>query len=489
MNYIQPEKAGILSKNILNYLKYLEKYNLATHDIIIAKGNDIVFEKYWKPFDENFLHRMYSVSKSFVSLAIGFLEQDGVISLDDKISKYFAEEIKDQTDENMRNQTIRNMLMMSTAKEERFWFDAKPSDRVKFYFENDRPYSRKPGILFQYDSTGSFVLGALVERLTKKELAEYLREKLFNKIGVSEGAHFLKCPGGHSWGDSALLCTPRDLLKTARFVMNGGRWNGEQILNEDYIKSAVSRQIDNDEYGVQNIQTQGYGYLFWRAYNNSYYFNGMGCQFAVCVPDEDIIFVYNGDNQGNNLAKEIVIGGFFDIVLKGEADYITESDGENLEDYCKDLELISALGEKHSKFADEINGKKFVLDKNPMNISEFKLVFDGEKGKFIYKNAQGDKEIEFGMCKNVYGKFPEEGYSDETGTVFAPRHYYGCAASAAWTKEKNLFIKVQIIDKYFGNLNINIGFNNNGEATIRMEKFAEDFLKEYQGFAGGKMTK
>ena len=183
--YVKPEEIGISSENVKEYIESLEKKGLYTHDCIIARGNRIAYEAYWKPFNENFLHRMYSVTKSFVSLAIGFLEQDGLISLDDKIAKYFPEEMKQQKDENFKNQTIRHMLMMSTAKVEKSWFEAKPDDRVTFYFSNDREESRPSGTIFQYDSGGSFVMGALVERLTKKPFLEYLREKCLDKIGLA----------------------------------------------------------------------------------------------------------------------------------------------------------------------------------------------------------------------------------------------------------------------------------------------------------------
>lgn len=75
---------------------------------------------------------MYSVSKSFVALAIGFLLQDNMISLNDTMEMYFFNELKEQSDINMHKQTIRDMLTMQTAKPNRYWFDYAPEDRVKF---------------------------------------------------------------------------------------------------------------------------------------------------------------------------------------------------------------------------------------------------------------------------------------------------------------------------------------------------------------------
>ncbi len=495
MNYTTPEKAGIPSEKIEEYVKILENYNLNTHNIILSRGNNIVFENYWAPFHKDFFHRMYSVSKSFVAIAIGFLEQDGLIDLDDPISKYFPEEAAGQPDENMRNQTIRHMLMMSTAKPDRWWFGAKPEDRVKYYFENDNPQSRPSGTIFEYDSSGSFILCAMVERMTGMLFMDYLRTKLFDKIGVSKDVYCLKCPGGHSWGDSGVLCTPMDLWKVARFMLNRGKWNGEQILNEAYVTAATTKQIDNNVLGVTSHVTWGYGYQFWMTYQKSFYFNGMGCQFAICVPEKDLIFVYNGDNQGNQYAASIIIENFFRVIVDnceepegavaGEKQEKARRAQERLISYAAGLKLNVARGESYSSLEENIQGVTFNMQDNPMGIRTIKFEFDAQGGMLFYSNAQGQKELRFGRCENVFGDFPEEGYSDETGTVSALGNKYHCAASAAWVEPHKLFIKVQIIDKYFGNMSMVFSFKED-EVGIFMKKNAEAFLDEYQGYAMGR---
>ena len=316
-----PEKKGIRSENIEKYIRLLESRRLATHDIIIMRGDEIVFENYWQPFDESFSHRMYSVSKSFISLAVGFAIQEGYLTLETKLCDLMPEEMKLQgSDENMQSLTVRDMLMMSTAKTPEHWFGARHPDRVRFYFENGSKFSRPGGTIFEYDSPGSFVLGAAIERLVGMPFMDYLRPRLFDKIGVSKEAKCLLCPGGHSWSDSAVLCTARDLLLVSKFCMNGGKWQGEQLLSEEYVRAATSKQIDNNVGGLESYCTQGYGYLFWRTWDNSFFLNGMGCQLGVCVPDKDIVFVYNGDNQGNDLAKAIIMDGFFDCIARTAID-------------------------------------------------------------------------------------------------------------------------------------------------------------------------
>lgn len=488
MRRITPEEAGLSSRAVRDYVKILEQNRLATHDIILAKGDAIFFEKYYPPFDEHFYHRLYSVSKSFVSLAIGFLAQDGKIDLDDPIVKYFPKETEKVTDENVRRQTVRHMLMMATAKTNQYWFTDKPADRVRYYFENPTP-SRPSGLLFEYDSSGSFILGALVERVTGKKLTEYLYEKLFSHIGTSKDIRCLTCPGGHSWGDSGILCTARDLLAVARFTMNGGTWDGKRLLNEEYLRLATTKRIDNAEFG-EGSSGAGYGYQIWLSENGIFSFNGMGCQFAVCDPKKDLILIYNGDNQGVSFAKEIIFQEFFrriDEPMQASALAEDREAHEELLRYTAPLSLVCEKGEASSPLADTIAGKTYVLSENPMGISKIRLDFSGDEGTLSYTNKQGDKVLSFGMNRNKIALFPQEGYSKEVGTVYAPGHYYRCASSAAWREPHKLAIKVQIIDEYFGNALFLFSFNGEGGVAVSMDGNAEDFLKEYHGFAGGKL--
>lgn len=487
MKYNTPEKRGISSANIKEYIDRLDNSHLSTHNVIIARGDEILFEKYWEPFSPEDTHRMYSVSKSFVSLAVGFALQDGLLGINDKMIDHFPKELADVDNEYLRNQTVRNMLMMSTCNTaSKNWFTAGYDDRVYCYFHSIIKY-RPSGTTFLYDSSGSFVLGALVERLTGMPFMDYLRIKLFDKIGVSKSAHCLKCPGGHSWGDSAVLCTPRDLLLVARFVMNKGRWNGEQILNEEYINEATANLIDTDVMGVDAYNRFGYGYLFWRTYDNSFFFNGMGNQFAVCVPDKDIIFIYNADNQGHEEAKEIVIRSFFELIVRNAEDDEIPIDCDAAESLKLPRKLMTAKGNADSGMRRKINGVKYKLDENPMGITDLSFFFESDKGEMRYVNAQGAKTIRFGMLENTIDPaFPEEGYSKEVGSKRTKGHFYRYAASAAWTREDTIHVKVQIIDDYLGRLDMRFQFFEDRGICVRMKKTAEDFLNEYNGIAYGK---
>ena len=491
MQYATPEQMGVRSSDILRYVQKLEKANLATHSVLIARHGHIIFEKYWAPYKKNELHRIYSATKSFVAIAIGFLAQDGLIDLDAPIIQYFPEEAKQLHDPNMRRQTIRHMLMMATAKVNLNWFLEKREDRVAEYFINDPEKSHPPGTVFAYDSTGSFVLGALVERLTGKKLLDYLREKCLDKLGFSKEAYMLTCPGGHSWSDSALLCTPMDWMLVAQFMLQGGSWNGEQLLNREFVALATGKQIETDMSSQYRYNCLGYGYQFWMCYGKAFYFSGSGVQIAMCVPEKDMVLVITSDdsnfwNSRTLTAGHTKIDGFFDLIVENAADGPVEDDSADaLEAFCADLKLPVAKGSKTSPFAERIDGVTFALRPNPMEISWLRLNFENGGGTLTYQNAQGEKQLPFRMGENVLCPFPQDGYYGEMAEQVADVHYR-CAVSAAWLAQRQFSIMVQIIDKYFGRMEIRLAFDEELNLILDMDRDAERILNEYKGRAQGR---
>lgn len=479
MNFCTPEQAGISSQHVLAFYQELEQQHLSTHAVILSRGDQIFSECYWAPFHKDFQHRMYSVTKSFVSIAIGFCEQDGLLSLDDPLEKFFPE----YAGGFHHSTTIREMLQMTTTLEKSGgWFTSGTADRAAYYFEMDA--QKYPDTLFNYDSAGSFMLGTVVEKVTGKPFIEYLQEKVLDDIGFSQDAYCLKCPGGHSWADSGLMCTARDLWRFARFVLNKGTWNGKRYLNEAYITKATSVITPNNPFGFYNYHSvHGYGYQFWAAPDGCFAAKGMGIQLAFCDPAHDFIFIINSDNQGNDLKYEPIYRALYTHILPNLSEPLPENTAEHqkLSDFLSNRKLFCLYKSTTSPMVCKLRGKTFTCDNNPMGIRWFRLDFADNEGSFTYENGQGEKVMPFGFGHNVFAKFPQEGYSDIIGTVPVPGHRYDAAFSADWPSENMLRVRVQIIDKYFGNLSILFGFRDENTVTVRMEKAAEDFLKEYKG--------
>lgn len=484
-NNATPEQMGVKSADIKTFLKTLNDSGLAMHSVLISRGDKLFCEAYWKPNKATDNHRMYSQTKSYVGIAVAQLASEGKLSLDDKIIDYFPEKLPKKVHPYLAAQTIRNMLEMRTCFAGDSWFTDHGGDRVKYYFSLTP--KRYPGTTFFYDSTGSFILGALVEKVTGKTFLEYLREKCLNEIGFSETARVLTAVGGYAWGDSALLCTPKDMMLFARLLANGGKWNGKQLLNKEAIGSALNTHVFNKTYGME-FRKQGYGYQIWGTTDGSWAFFGMHGQFTIYNPTTDILFVCTaGYPMEDNGQAEIIFRSFFsNIIEKAQNTELPPSeDNEKLTAYIGNLELLTAHGKATSSYASKFGGKRFVAAENPMGITEFTLNFEGDTGEFCYKNRQGEKTIKFGMLKNIAGLFPEENYSKEIGGIECEGHKYKCLASAAWVDEDTLAILVQIVDDYIGILDITVGFNGD-TAVVDMKKNGENFLNEYGGYLTAK---
>lgn len=481
---VSPESVGIKSEWLKNFINHLNKKGFSMHDIVVMRGEKICCEAYWKPFYRDFCHRQYSQTKSFTSVAIGLLEEEGKLSLDDKIADYFRDRITRKLPEYLENQTIRDMLMMTTSSYFGVnWLVAENKDMVDIYF-NQTEITHPAGTVWRYDSNGSHLLSILVEKVSGKTLLAYLKEKLFDKMGTFQNAEILKGPLGESWGDSAMICTPNDMLSFARFVMNYGTWQGERLMNEKYLREATSLLTFLTEFGNSIV---GYGYQIWKLRNHSFAFIGLGNQLTICNPEKDIILVFNSDSQGSPYPYGVIIDYFFEDIVENITENKLPEDTaaqERLQQLCDHLTLHAIHGMPETKMQEKINGKTYkVLGENTQGITQFVLSLDGESGGlFQYVNAQGEKVLPFAINANKFCKFPQLGYSNEYGGLPTTDGYkYDCAVSAAWMDDTRFQIYVQVIDKYFGNCTMTFCFKDD-LACVEMVKYAEGFMEEYQGY-------
>ncbi|MBR2354431.1 MAG: serine hydrolase, partial [Clostridia bacterium] len=441
-------------------------------------------DSYWEPFKADQPHRMYSVTKSFVSVAIGLAEEDGLIDLDKKIATYFPDKWDAPLGEWLSEQTVRQMLTMTTVGSPHSWFRLQVKDRTRFYF--DRPDGCRPaGTAWEYDSAGSQVLSSLVERVTGKRLFDYLNERIFQKLGAFSSAKILSTPNGDSWGDSAMICTPQDLATFARFVMNYGVWQGERLMNEAYLRRATSAVVSNRVDGFGGVFAHGYGYQFWRTEHDGFAFVGMGDQIAICCPKEDLIMVCTADNQGCPWARPYIVTQFMDRIVEQVHEGPLPANREEvsrLNELLDSLTLYAVKGEGDSPWREKLNGAVYACLENSLTWKNFTFRLDGNgEGELRYTNARGEMVLPFSMNRNRFGKFPELGYSRERGGErTTDGHRYRDAVSAAWLDENKLLLHVQIIDEYFGNLSMLFSFRED-MAVIQATRTAEDFLWDYNG--------
>ena len=473
-----PESVGIPSQAILNFLQRIDSERINMHGFSLVRHNNIAAEGYWAPWSVDRKHRMYSVSKSFVSLAVGMMVDEGKLSLDDRVVDYFPDKLPEKLHPWLAASTVRDLLTMSTAHSRTSYTRDDP-DWVWTFF--NRAPSHPPGTIFSYDTAATVVLTATVERLAGMPFLEYMRPRFLDRIGFSTDAWSVRTPEGGSWGGSGVICTLRDLAKVALACMNSGMWDEERVLPEAYVSAATAKQIDNAIRG-----NCGYGYQIWCDEENGFSFRGMGSQYAICFPDKAFQFTCIADTQGAPsgsaipaVMREEIYPHLSDTPLPENPDAYAE-----LSDKIAELAVLPIPGNSDARAASEVDGAWYALEENPMGITRMRLSFKGDQGTWEYTNGQGDNVLPFGIGHLLSGKFPQRNYfGEQIGTVSGRE--YDCLASAAWIDEKTLNMEVYITDIHLGGLRVSFAFKGE-EIGVFMTKQAEFFLDEYNGFAGGK---
>ncbi len=474
-----PESLGIPSRAVLNLLERIDRERVNMHGFLLLRRGEVAAEGYWAPYTAETRHRMYSVSKSFVSLAVGLMVDDGKISLDDPVARFFPDKLPKNPHPYVADATVRDLLTMATphsrtsyTRDDRDW---------AWTFFNTAP-SHPPGTIFSYDTAATVVLGSIVERIAGVPFLEFMRPRMLDPIGFSSDAYCIETPEGTSWGGSGVICTLRDMANVALLCLQHGRWDGKQLISEEYVRAATAKQIDNSIGG--NV---GYGYQIWRERENGFGFRGMGTQLAMCFPDKDFIFACISDTQGAGPTGTGVVGAMWDELHAELADEPLAEDPAAhaaLTDRIARLAVLPVDGAATSRVRDSIAGAWYTIEPNPMGISRMRFTFEPGAGTWEYTNAQGDKTLRFGLGRVVAGVFPQTGYYRERIGTPSDRPY-DCLASAAWVDERTLNLSVSITDTYLGSLKASFVFKGD-EIGVYMTKTAEWFLEEYEGFAGGR---
>ncbi len=456
-----PNHMGVSSSSILRFLDRLDASNICMHSYVLIRNHSILSEGYWAPYTAESLQRMYSVTKSFVGVAIGLLAQDGYIHLDDPLIGYFRDKMTKQPSRYMQEMTIRDALMMCSVHTKTASKIVPHPDILKAFF-NVTP-SHKAGTVFNYDTSASITLAALVERLTGMSLMDYLRMKVLDKIGFSDEA-YCKKTGEISDGGGGLLCTSHDLAKFALLCMQQGNWYGFQLLPKDYMKLATTRRVSTD-FAHPGFDAHGYGYQIWMTAHNGFALYGMGGQLAICVPDKSLILVTTADTLDNPGGLDIIFNAFWDIIYKELDDESVEEDpdaADTLYERISGLKLRIVEGETDSPIARAIGGKCFTMDSNPSVFKNVTVGFGPDYGTITFDNDEGSYELRFGLGYNARQIFP--------GTRME------AAASGAWTDPETLFVRTWFTGENLGSLQILLHFGGDGSLTVESRTFGDSGL-------------
>ena len=405
-----PEQMGVSSSLILEYIENLEKSQTEMHGLMIMRHNKMIAEGWWTPYGPNLRHGLQSHTKTYAATAVGIAYTEGLLKLDERIIDIFPDESPKDPSENLKLLTVRDVLCMGCG------MDTMPRPSVDWIRDFlATPVNHKPGTTYMYNSTGSTLLGAIVRKKTGLGLHDYLTPRLFNKIGIDpDNLRWMCMPDGMEVGGGGLYATTEDNFRLMKLYADGGVWEGERILAEDYVKLATTNQNDSATESINNPEASdnflGYGFQIWMCKpEHSYRADGAMGQFTIILPDQDLEIAINETAVGAHWAQS-TLNITWDFVEKIKGDAALPEDPEAYDRLTRKLKRLNIGNPECQPFSptvEKICGKKYKVtggDLTPFGanfmtgqradgIDTFSLNFDnyGLVWDFVTRSGRAEK--------------------------------------------------------------------------------------------------
>jgi len=374
-----PESVGVSSGRILEFLDAIERDRLGMHSLMILRQGQVIAEGWWSPYERENLHLLWSLSKSFTSTAVGFAVQEGRMSVQDKVVSFFPEKVPENPSENLLAMTVQSLLTMSCGHENddmTEMYMRTDGDWVRGFLEREVPH--RPGTHFLYNSSASFVLSAIVQRVVGETVLDYLRPRLLEPLGIKNATWELS-PEGICMGGWGMSLATESIARFGQFLLQKGTWNEVQILSSDWIEEATGYHVSNEANEAIDWK-QGYGYQFWRAQHGAYRGDGAFGQFCVVAPAEEIVVAITSASPN---MQSVLTHVWNHIVLPAEDEPLAESDsavhlthrlsemvlepgvdslGLGLEDAWLGTEFKATEGGPYDRLSIHSNGEDYRID-------------------------------------------------------------------------------------------------------------------------------
>ena len=395
-----PESQGVRSGALNKVFQKLSTIE-DIHSTMILRHGHVIAEGWWKPYAPSKRHKLYSLSKSFTSTAVGMAIAEGKLSLDDTVISFFPEHVPASPSYQLKNMRVRDLLSMSTGHVntdlKKFTFTDNEDSLVKAFLH--LPVTHKPGTHFLYNTPATYMCSAIVQKVTGLSTHDYLKEHLFPQLGI-EGSHWETCPEGVSLGGFGLNVTTEDIAKLGQLYLQKGEWQGRRLLPADWVAAATARQTSNGS-NPNSDWDQGYGYQFWRCRHNAFRGDGAFGQFCLVLPDQGtVIAITSGTN-----AMQGVMNVIWTDLLPALSPVALPEDGDSqsdLSEFLDQLELPGLSGDRFDKHAATYLDKRYQFAKNAHGIEEFAIVQTYGKPHLAFKmNGKPASMLDLGLSLNT----------------------------------------------------------------------------------------
>lgn len=283
-----PSRQQVDAGRVVAFLDAVEASGLDLHSLIILRHGTVVAEGWWAPYQCDDIQLLYSLSKTFLAMAIGIAIGEGRLAVDDLVADLLPGLVPDPLPAHLRDLRVRHLLSMASGHSDETLgrLIAMGPDLVRSFLSL-KP-EQAPGSIFTYNQGNSLTLSQLISTLTGECAADYLRSRLFDPMGI-ERAEWLSTPTGISQGFSGLHVTTESIAKLGQLLLQGGRWGDAQLVPADFVADCRRAQISNAGRSASPDWQQGYGYHMWMSRHRSQRADGAFGQFALVLPEADAV--------------------------------------------------------------------------------------------------------------------------------------------------------------------------------------------------------
>lgn len=434
-----PESLGISSKAILNFIEAAEKERPnELHSFMLLRHGKIAAQGWWNPYNPDSPHMLFSLSKAFTSTAIGIAQSEGLLNINDPVISFFPKETPKDPSKNLKEMRIRDLLRMTTGHNVEVT-DLMMKDTVSWIRGFlSLPVEHKPGTHFVYNTAGTYMLSAIIQKVSGKTLLEYLTPRLFEPLGI-ENPTWEKSPEGINVGGWGLKVHTKDIANFGQLYLQKGKWNGKQLIPSAWVTEATSLQTSNGS-NPNSDWDQGYGYQFWRCRHNLYRGDGAFGQFCIVFPEQDAVLAMTSGSKDMgaimNLAWKHILPA-----LKNNALTDNKEAQVALQEKLAKLSLSMSNGEASSENSKSISEKLYTIEPNSEKITNIKFNLNTKKPSItFYRN---NSPFNFPLENNGLAK---GNYVSTKGELIPIESSY------AWTSPDTLEIKTYAYETPFTNI-------------------------------------
>ena len=269
------------------------------HSMIILKDGKILKEAYFSEGAADKPHVLHSCSKTFTSIAVGFAVSEGLLTVDDKVISFFPDDLPEEISENLAAMTVKDLLTMTCGHDREAPGVRTSEDWVKGFLAF--PVEHTPGTYYVYNSLGTFMLSAIVQKLTGEKIVDYLYPRFFEPLGI-DYPKWEESPLGINCGGWGLYLKTMDLAKTGQCILQGGMYDGKQVIPAEWVSEMTRRQVDSYPSGCRPEEAEakgltpetsqwrlGYGYQMWRCPHNAVRADGANGQYIFVMPEQNAV--------------------------------------------------------------------------------------------------------------------------------------------------------------------------------------------------------